>query len=182
MAPAWETGGINFFRPLLKVSSAAIRTWLQDRSIPFIEDPTNTDTRFLRNRIRHDLLPQLREVFPHIADSVSRSASHAAQAQELLDAMAKEDAQALLCNDSTGLRISSLQVLPRPRQANVLRWWLKSVHGVIPSAAQLEELLDQLQACTTRGHRIHMKVGPGFAQRQGPALHWYNPALLLDKK
>ena len=38
------------------------------------------------------------------------------------------------------------------------------------------QLLDQIQACSTRGHRIDIKVGPGFARRQGQILTWYNPA------
>jgi tRNA(Ile)-lysidine synthase len=68
-----------------------------------------------------------------------------------------------------------LQLLSRARQVNVLRYWLKSSYGVIPSAAQMSELLDQLADCTTRGHRIHIKVGPGFVQRSSDVLTWYNP-------
>jgi len=49
---------------------------------------------------------------------------------------------------------------------------------VIPSAAQLAELLDQLAACTTRGHKIRIKVGTGVAERRGAELHWYNPPAL----
>jgi tRNA(Ile)-lysidine synthase len=47
-------------------------------------------------------------------------------------------------------------------------------HACAPSAAQLDQLLDQVRACTTRGHRIHLKVGAGLAERQGDFLHWYN--------
>jgi tRNA(Ile)-lysidine synthase len=47
-------------------------------------------------------------------------------------------------------------------------------HGCAPSTAQLDQLLDQVRACTTRGHRIHLKVAGGFAERKGDRLHWYN--------
>ena len=70
--------------------------------------------------------------------------------------------------------IVALQALSRARQANVLRHWLVTMHGRAPSAAQLDQLLDQVRACTTRGHRIHLKVADGFAQRKGERLHWYN--------
>ena len=55
--------------------------------------------------------------------------------------------------------------------------WARAGHQmvVVPSTAQLQELLDQVNACTTRGHRIHIKVGAGFVQRSGPVLTWYNP-------
>jgi tRNA(Ile)-lysidine synthase len=73
----------------------------------------------------------------------------------------------------------SLQLLSRARQANVIRYWLKLRFHVIPSAAQLNELLDQISVCTTRGHRIHIKVGEGFVERRAEVLDWYNPAVLL---
>jgi tRNA(Ile)-lysidine synthase len=59
----------------------------------------------------------------------------------------------------------------------VLRHWLRRDHGAaaVPTQTQLQELLDQLAACRTRGHRIHLKVGAGFVERQGVVLAWYNP-------
>jgi tRNA(Ile)-lysidine synthase len=56
----------------------------------------------------------------------------------------------------------------------VLRHWLKGL-GVRASQAQLLELQQQIQACTTRGHRIHIKVGEGFVHRVGDGIDWYNP-------
>ncbi len=44
------------------------------------------------------------------------------------------------------------------------------------SAAQLDELLDQLQACRTRGHGINIKVGEGQVRRQGSLLAWSGSA------
>jgi tRNA(Ile)-lysidine synthase len=72
-------------------------------------------------------------------------------------------------------QIAALQGLSRSRQANVLRHWLRQFHHTTPAAAQLGELLDQIAACTTRGHRIHIKVGRGFVVRTGSDLDWYCP-------
>ena len=58
----------------------------------------------------------------------------------------------------------------RPRQANALRLWLRRDHDTIASAAQLDELLDQIAACTTRGHAIRIKVGTGLVERVGERL------------
>ncbi|NBS48629.1 MAG: tRNA(Ile)-lysidine synthetase, partial [Betaproteobacteria bacterium] len=44
-----------------------------------------------------------------------------------------------------------------------------------PSTVQLQELLAQLADCTTRGHRIDIRVGTGWVLRDGPLLH-YEPA------
>ncbi|MFT4241454.1 MAG: tRNA lysidine(34) synthetase TilS [Acidovorax sp.] len=167
----WERAGIVWHRPLLRVPGAEVRAWLRAQGQGWVEDPTNADERYTRNRIRARLLPALEAAFPAFRDTFARSAAHAAQAAELLDELAQADAQA------TGipLQIAPLQRLGRPRQANLLRHWLRTRHQTTPTTAQLAELLDQIAACTTRGHRIHIKVGRGFVVRSGQTLDWYNP-------
>lgn len=171
MPMQWERDGIQYYRPLLDVTGAELRRWLQERGETWVEDPTNVDEQYTRNRIRARLLPALEAVFPQFRDTFARSAAHAAQAQRLLDELAAED----LGRVGEPPQIAGLQQLTRERQANVLRHWLRRVHATAPSAAQLEELLDQLADCTTRGHRIRLKVGTGYVERQGQALTWYNP-------
>lgn len=175
MPALWTREGLNFYRPLLLVSSPDIRHWLVQRGGAFVEDPTNREERFTRNRIRARLLPVLETAIPHFRDTFGRSAAHAAQAQEILDEVAVQDSLQVCGPGDKGPRIKALQLLSRARQANVLRYWFKSSFQVIPSAAQLAELLDQLAVCTTRGHRIHIKVAHGFALRRGEFLTWYNP-------
>jgi tRNA(Ile)-lysidine synthase len=175
MPAHWQRNGISYYRPLLGVRADEIRDWLRAQGVAFIEDPTNTDERFTRNRIRARLLPALEAVFPQFRDTFARSAAHAAQAQAVLVDVAVQD----LASIGFPPVIQRMQRLSRPRQVNVLRHWLKMAHGAVPSAAQLNELLDQLAACNTRGHRIHIKVGGGFCERRGPELHWYNPAVSL---
>lgn len=171
MPAQWERGGIRYYRPMLEVSGADVRDWLRGRDIAWIEDPTNTDERYTRNRIRARLLPAIEAAFPPFRDTFARSAAHAAQAQALLDDVAQED----LRQTGEPPGIEPLRALSRDRQANVLRYWLRSRHATAPSAAQLDELLDQVAACTTRGHHIRLKVGGGFVERQGQVLTWYNP-------
>lgn len=181
MAGQWSREGIEFFRPLLAVAGADIREWLGQRKVTFIEDPTNQDQQFTRNRIRAQLLPVLQAAFPQFRDTFARSAAHMAQAQELVDEFAVQDL-ALVCappNDQP--LIKALQTLSRARQGNVLRYWLKRQYQVVPSAAQLAELQDQLADCTTRGHQLHIKVAQGFVQRTGKYLTWYNHQLLRYK-
>lgn len=171
MPAQWERDGIGYYRPLLEVSGAELRRGLRELGASWVEDPTNADEQYTRNRIRARLLPALEATFPQFRDTFARSAAHAAQAQRLLDELAVED----LARVGAPPQILVVQQLSRERQANVLRAWLRSSHATTPSAAQLQELLDQVGACTTRGHRIHLKVGSGFVERQGPVLTWYNP-------
>ena len=175
MPARWERAGVVWHRPLLQVAGADIRSWLRLQGQPWVEDPTNTDQRYTRNRIRAQLLPALEAAFPAFRETFARSASNAAQAAELLDELAQQD----LLRVGAPPHITELQGLSRARQANVLRHWLRVAYATTPSAAQLGELLNQLAACTTRGPRIHIKVGRGFVVRSGPQLGWYNPEVLV---
>ena len=168
MPARWQRAGLTYHRPLLAVPGPAIRDWLRARSQTWVEDPSNADERFTRNRIRARLLPALEGAFPQFRDTFARSAAHAAQAQVVLHEVAAQDLAAL----GVPPVIARLQALSSPRQANVLRYWLRTVHGATPSAAQLAELLDQIAACTTRGHDLRLKVGAGFAVRRGEAIDW----------
>jgi tRNA(Ile)-lysidine synthase len=168
MPAQWQRNGLHWHRPFLAVPGAALRDWLRERGQAWVEDPTNSDEQFTRNRIRARLLPVLAEAFPAFRDTFARSAAHAAQSQEVLDEVAAQD----LAHVGNPPRISALQALSRARQALVLRHWLRTCHATTPSTAQLNELLDQVAACTTRGHRLQLKVGQGHVLRQGPALSW----------
>jgi tRNA(Ile)-lysidine synthase len=177
MPAHWERMGLHWHRPLLEVAAADIRHWLRQHSISWVEDPTNADPGFTRNRIRADLLPPLQACFPHFRDTFARAAQHSAAASELLDALADIDLLAVLDPGTGAPQIKALQLLRAPRQANALRHWLKTRFATTPSTAQLLALLAQITACTTRGHHIDIRVGSGFVRREGAVLRWYNSAL-----
>ncbi|MEZ2740389.1 tRNA lysidine(34) synthetase TilS [Comamonas jiangduensis] len=171
MPAQWQRDGMDWHRPLLRVSAPDIRAWLKAHHIAWVEDPTNTDPSYTRNRIRAQLLPVLEQVFPQFRDTFARSSAHAAHAKQLQQDLAQADLQVV----GVPPNIQALQQLSTERQANVLRHWLLHFHQTTPSAAQLQELLKLIAACRTRGHHIHLKVGYGFAVRKGANLGWYNP-------
>lgn len=170
MPSRWQRDGLDWHRPLLGVAGAEVRAWLQAQGQDWIEDPSNQNLQYTRNRIRRQLMPALTEAFPAWRDTVARSARHAAEAAELAQVLAAIDL------DRVGVppALAALQALSPARQANALRHWLRTVHQTTPSAAQLAELQRQIAACTTGGHRIRLKVGRGFVVREGVNLGWYN--------
>lgn len=171
MPACWRNDDLDWHRPLLAVRAADIRVWLKARGIDWVEDPTNAQDCYTRNRIRLQLLPVLEQVFPQFRDTFARSSAHAAQARQLLQELAQMDLQVV----GNPPQIKLLQSLSTERQANVLRHWLLQEYGVTPSAAQLQELQRLIAACRTRGHQIHCKLGYGFAVRKDTVLGWYNP-------
>lgn len=164
----WQRLGLNWHRPWLQVAGADLREWLRARGQTWVEDPSNQDEQFTRNRIRARVLPALDAALPGFRDTFARSMRHVAQAQQLLDELAEQDAQHV----GTPPSLQALQALPPARQALVLRLWLRRAHGTTPSTAQLRELQAQIADCTTRGHRLRIKVGAGLVERSGSQLVW----------
>lgn len=171
MAERFERHGAVFGRPLLGLPALALRDWLTAQKQAFVDDPTNTDERFTRNRIRARLLPAWADTFPGFLAALARTARHAAQAQSLLEQLADLD----LGVAELPPRIVALQALPPERQANALRRWLKLIAGVAASEAQMGALLAQIDACRTRGHGIHLKVAHGYIDRVGDRLAFTAP-------
>ncbi len=169
MPAQWERLGLRWHRPWLQVAGAELRDWLRERGEAWVDDPTNTDEQFTRNRIRARVLPALDAALPGFRDTFARSMRHAAEAQQLLDELAEQDWRQV--GDPPSL--PALQALPAARQALVLRLWLKRKHATTPSAAQLRELQAQIADCTTRGHRLQLKVGAGRVERAGEYLLWH---------
>ncbi len=65
---------VRVVRPLLNVSRSEVMQYLTEHNIPFREDPTNQDRTFVRNRVRHEIIPLLREINPQIVASLCRTA------------------------------------------------------------------------------------------------------------
>ena len=68
--------GITFIRPLLALRDSDLRAYLRRRGLTWREDSTNADTSILRNKVRHVILPFLREhLDPHITEHLCKSAA-----------------------------------------------------------------------------------------------------------
>ncbi len=86
-------------RPLLGVGRAELRRYLADGGIPFREDASNADLRVPRNRVRHELLPQLRTYSPRIVEALARQAEIARADEAWLSRRANEAAADLVSQE-----------------------------------------------------------------------------------
>lgn len=78
---AWHTQwskdqdvGISVIRPLLNLQRQTIVDFLHRYNLPWLEDATNKDPVHLRNRLRHNVIPVLRELNPNLSATLSRTA------------------------------------------------------------------------------------------------------------
>lgn len=125
-------------RPLLGAARAEIEAIARDARLGWIDDPSNTDTRFSRNYLRHRLMPLIREHWPGADKALVRSATHMAEAAALLNERAAQDLARLA--DGAGLSVSGLRALPVARRRNALRAYIAR-HGVeMPEASRLREM------------------------------------------
>ncbi len=138
--------GLTLIRPLLGIARADIEAFAQANTLEWVDDESNVDTAYTRNFIRHTLTPTLAERFPRYRESLGRTGRHAAEADEMLSALAVID----LNWDGHNAYADALDALPLPRQVNALYHWLQWQQGLgeqkksLPSQAQLGEWARQL--------------------------------------
>jgi len=71
-------------RPLLGVSRQEIEAYNRHHGLRWITDESNADQRYSRNRIRHSVLPQLRQINPEADAAICRAAANLAEAQDFI--------------------------------------------------------------------------------------------------
>ena len=77
-------------RPLLPFTRQEILAYLNENGIPFVEDSSNLSEDYRRNRMRHQVLPLLREMNPRFSEATLRTAKLLRQDEDYLQARAKE--------------------------------------------------------------------------------------------
>lgn len=143
----------RILRPLLTVTRADIRAYAEAQSLSWVEDESNTDTRFSRNFLRHRVLPDIDARFPAASARLARAADRFAEASDLLDELALLDIGAEAPQFPVDIRL--LDKLTEPRARNVLRFLLSRAGVGIPSEERLTEALRQ---CLTAAPDRHPAI------------------------
>ena len=139
----------GYIRPLLEISRPEIEGFLTERGVTWREDASNRDTAFLRNRIRHELLPFLEQYNPAVRERLAATAALLADEDDLLK-RPTEETFAQVCtrdNDAWVCDIGKLAGQPPAMRRRVLRLMLERLTGNLDHfsrrhVAALEHLLD----------------------------------------
>ncbi len=128
MAAESEWYGLTVLRPLLGFAREALRRWLRERGQDWREDESNADPRYLRSRVRTELLPLMESMNPGMAARLSRTAALLREDEDMLTA----SAEALLLQDGgpRWLRAEALTAAQPPVQSRALRLWWERAHGL----------------------------------------------------
>ena len=132
-------------RPWLEVSSQDILTYATKAKLSWIEDDSNSDTRFLRNLIRNDVLSILDEARDGWRAAAARSIQLVSESAQVLRSVATDDLKHCLGSQPASINIAKLLALPVERQSLCLRAWLSSAKLKAPSQVKTLEILKQLR-------------------------------------
>ena len=129
------------WRPLLSVSRSTLSEYATNNNLCWVDDPSNSDTRYARNYLRHKVIPVINEGFPSAISQIARSASWLAESKSLLD----ESADDYLDSDPfKGLNWGKLEALQVEWQRTIVRRWLQRQGLRAPGYLRLDELLRQI--------------------------------------
>ncbi len=107
--------GERIVRPLLDIPRIDIIAYLKQRQLPYRMDSSNTEPVYLRNRLRQDLLPHLKEYAPGIVHTLSRQAEIIRDDHEYLENMATEFFQDIcVMKDEQQLELDTIALLALP--------------------------------------------------------------------
>ncbi|ADH85074.1 tRNA lysidine(34) synthetase TilS [Desulfurivibrio alkaliphilus] len=136
----------RIIRPLLAVSKAEVLAYLAQRNIAFARDSSNQDLRFVRNRVRLELVPWLKQRFnPRLRETLCHTATVLQDEEELLAAMADEAyRQARVAGEpakaALTLSLPFFAAQPRALQRRLLEMALLELQ-LKPAGRQIEQLL-----------------------------------------
>ena len=127
-------------RPLLGMRRTELECYAEQHDLAWVEDPSNLDTRFARNHVRHELLPVLNRHWPKATETLARAASRMAATEGLLHDLARMDLERALTDDPHVLAVPDLLQFDQERLHNALRFWLLQLGFPPPPEPRLAEM------------------------------------------
>lgn len=131
-------------RPLLSYGREQLLTYARQHQLLWVEDESNENICLDRNYLRHQVIPLLAQRWPQLGHTVGRVVKHQAEAAFLLRELAETDLGGCTADSGNTLKISSFLTLSGPRQANLLRHWIRLQGYQVPNSVRLHEFLRQL--------------------------------------
>lgn len=128
-------------RPLLGYSREQLEAYAKHHCLDFVTDPSNKDSRFDRNYLRNQVVPLLKQRWPQMGQTLSRSAGLQAEAGELLATFIEKDMPVVMGSQKDTLSAKALTQLSSSQQKAMLRHWIKQHGFKAPSAVKLKHLL-----------------------------------------
>ena len=115
----------KIIRPLLQFSREQIETFSKENHIKWREDSSNASNKYLRNKLRHDVVPVLKELNPSFMHSFQNTLNHLKQANNLLTEVSNEVYQKIVNSNNDVIEIDLPKLLEYENYKGYLFQWLK---------------------------------------------------------
>ena len=104
-------------RPLLKFSREDIETYAKDNNLKWREDKSNASTKYLRNKLRHEVIPILKGINPQIIQNFQKTITHLQETQSIVNDRIDEVSDTILNveENEIQLNIKAIQKLNNPK-------------------------------------------------------------------
>jgi len=133
----------HIVRPLLCVSREEIEQWLHEQGQPFVTDSTNTVADVVRNKLRLDIIPRLKDVFPQANSNILSTAHLVSEALHVYDHAIGEQLR-LIAGDGPSISIDEL--LHEPSPESLLFEWLSPKGFSSHTILQLSQMLPTISS------------------------------------
>ncbi|WP_038907237.1 tRNA lysidine(34) synthetase TilS [Dickeya oryzae] len=170
MAASATLNGVSLLRPLLGISREQLECYARSQQLVWVEDDSNADERYDRNFLRRQVLPVLRQRWPHFPSAVARSAALCAEQEQLLDELLAESL-ATLRNADGALSVDALIPMSATRRFALLRRWLSEQGARMPSREQLMRLWHEV-ALSRDDANPQLQLGLWQVRRFRRYLYW----------
>ena len=110
----------NIIRPMLCVNRQQIDKYINDNNLQYIDDSTNNETIYKRNKLRHEILPLMREMNPNILETLNRETKIFQQTNLLLDYYINKDKERYCRTDKDSIEIDIEQLRQHPLAQDLL--------------------------------------------------------------
>ena len=134
----------KMYRPFLDVAKQAINDYAQYHHLQWVEDKSNQCDDFDRNFLRNQIVPQLKQKWPALDKTVSRSARHCAASQSLTDDIVTALFKQLYDNKDGTLKIALLLEQDMHKQQLLIRMWFKCKQLRMPSEVIVHRIIDEV--------------------------------------
>ena len=148
-------GAGQLLRPLLDIGKNEITAYALENQLNWIEDPSNQSTIYDRNFLRQEIIPHLKQRWQSLDKTVARTATHCAQAQDLIAEIAQTELSQVLNTDNS-LHIPHLLSYSPTQQHLILREWFAYLNLRMPSQDFLQRILSEvIFAAIDRHPKLH---------------------------
>ncbi|MBI3358184.1 MAG: tRNA lysidine(34) synthetase TilS [Nitrospirae bacterium] len=143
-------------RPMLSITRNQIIAELKDSQIAFVEDPSNQDMRYLRNRVRHELIPLLAEYNPRIREAILRETILLEDENDFIETQLAQllpKLDLVSDNSSVSFDLSLFSSLHLALKRRLLRWGITQLRGSCRGIGfeHIEAILTKKRLCFPNG-------------------------------